>query len=85
LSSKTGEIKAAEFKIDAVNLQTLRLALSHRRKVIKKPDCTYVAALNIKNAFKRLGIRVNIIKDKNIIVLVVADERPPRLVVIDAR
>lgn len=63
---KTGEIKPASFRIEAVNFTDAKLGeITHKKKIIVNENCTYVPALNVKNAFKRLGIKVNIIKGKS--------------------
>lgn len=61
----TGEIKKAETELLPISFFDAKKGIETKRlKVVKKEDCIYVSALNFKNAVKKLGFKVNIIKIK---------------------
>lgn len=78
LNRKTGEIKPAEYEpIPASFMHEARKeSLKHfglrgieanpktKGKVIIKEHCSYVPALNIQNAVRKLGIKVKLVKTK---------------------
>ena len=59
----TGEFKPAVFE-SADYIITKGGAMNiKKKKLIINTDCQYVAALNVKNLMKKLGIKANLIKD----------------------
>jgi hypothetical protein len=56
INQVTGEIKLADFDYSNPHTITWRAALARdyavKKRLIKKPDCVYILALNVKNAIK---------------------------------
>lgn len=60
----TGEVRIAETEampISFADKKNNRFAPNKRKLVVNK-DCRYVPALNVKNAMRKLGIAVRIVK-----------------------
>lgn len=55
-NKNTFEIKPAIFSQQTIDFESAKNNLGlKRKKLIVKPDCIYVSALNIKNAIKKLN------------------------------
>ena len=56
INQVTGEVKLADFDYSDPTTITWRAALARdyavKKKLIKKPDCIYLSALNVKNVIK---------------------------------
>lgn len=64
---KTGEIKIAEMEEMPINpFKKGRSGLPEgpRKKLVINENCVYVPEINIQNAVKKLGLKVNIVKNK---------------------
>jgi hypothetical protein len=58
INKVTGDVCVAEFENKALSFdKALNNDVSGSKKIIMKPDCIYVSALNIKNALKKMGIK----------------------------
>lgn len=63
----TGEIRIAEMEempINVLEKTQSGLPAGPKKKLIVNENCTYVPALNIENAVKKLGLKVKIVKNK---------------------
>lgn len=57
---KTGDVKKAEFERTELSYEkALKNDFSEKKKIVMQPDCIYVSALNIQNAMKKIGVRMN--------------------------
>lgn len=58
----TTEMRLAEFETTIADYT--KKDGGSRRQIIQKENCRYIPALNLKNAFKKIGIKVEILKKK---------------------